>query len=199
MTTHHLLPNLQPYTILLASQSPRRQQLLSEMGITFTPKVKEGVDEDYPAEIPAVEVPEFLALKKADAYFDELLDQKTIVITADTIVTIDNQVLGKPANRDEAMAMLRQLSGREHQVITGVVIRSLFKVICFSEVTRVWFKDLSDSELSFYVDQYGPFDKAGAYGIQEWIGLIGIDKIEGSYHNVVGLPVQRLYKELRQF
>jgi len=199
MTTHHLLPNLQPYTILLASQSPRRQQLLSEMGITFTAKVKEGVDEDYPAEIPAVEVPEFLALKKADAYFDDLLDQKTIVITADTIVTIDNQVLGKPANRDEAMAMLRQLSGREHQVITGVVIRSLFKVICFSEVTRVWFKDLSDSELSFYVDQYGPFDKAGAYGIQEWIGLVGIDKIEGSYHNVVGLPVQRLYKELRQF
>jgi len=199
MTTHHLLPNLQPYTILLASQSPRRQQLLREMGITFTAKVKEGVDEDYPAEIPAVEVPEFLALKKADAYFDDLLDQKTIVITADTIVTIDNQVLGKPANRDEAMAMLRQLSGREHQVITGVVIRSLFKVICFSEVTRVWFKYLSDSELSFYVDQYGPFDKAGAYGIQEWIGLVGIDKIEGSYHNVVGLPVQRLYKELRQF
>lgn len=199
MTTHHLLPNLQPYTILLASQSPRRQQLLSEMGITFTAKVKEGVDEDYPAEIPAVEVPEFLALKKADAYFDDLLDQKTIVITADTIVTIDNQVLGKPANRDEAMAMLRQLSGREHQVITGVVIRSLFKVICFSEVTRVWFKELSNNELSFYVDQYGPFDKAGAYGIQEWIGLVGIDKIEGSYHNVVGLPVQRLYKELRQF
>lgn len=199
MTTHHLLPNLQPYTILLASQSPRRQQLLSEMGITFTAKIKEGVDEDYPAEIPAVEVPEFLALKKADAYFDDLLDQKTIVITADTIVTIDNQVLGKPANRDEAMAMLRQLSGREHQVITGVVIRSLFKVICFSEVTRVWFKELSDNELSFYVDQYGPFDKAGAYGIQEWIGLVGIDKIEGSYHNVVGLPVQRLYKELRQF
>ena len=95
--------------------------------------------------------------------------------------------------------MLRQLSGREHQVITGVVIRSLFKVICFSEVTRVWFKELSDNELSFYVDQYGPFDKAGAYGIQEWIGLVGIDKIEGSYHNVVGLPVQRLYKELRQF
>jgi septum formation protein len=199
MTTHNLLPNLQPYTILLASQSPRRQQLLSEMGLVYTSKVKENVDESYPVEMPADEVPEFLALKKADAYFDDLLDMKTIVITADTIVTIDNEVLGKPGNRDDAFAMLRKLSGREHQVITGVAIRSLFKVVCFSETTRVWFKALTDEEIEHYVDQYEPFDKAGAYGIQEWIGLIGIDKIEGSYHNVVGLPVQRLYKELRGF
>lgn len=194
-----MLDNLSEYNVLLASNSPRRQELLMNMGVNFTVVAKQGIDESFPQDLKTKDVPEFLAKKKAAAYADELLDGKSILITADTVVLLDKQILGKPKDAMAARDMLRQLQGRDHRVVTGVAITSRDKQVSFSVKTRVIMRELSHEIIDYYVDKYRPFDKAGAYGIQEWIGLVGIDHIEGSYHNVMGLPTQRLFSELSNF
>ncbi|TKG88488.1 septum formation protein Maf [Puteibacter caeruleilacunae] len=191
------LKHLNDYTIVLASKSPRRQQLLKDLGIEFSILTYE-VDESYPESLPSIEVAEYLAKKKLDPFFP-IKDDNAIIITSDTTVCIEDEVLGKPADEADAYRMLRKLSGKMHQVITGVAIASKDKSISFSSTTNVHFKELTDDEILHYIANYKPFDKAGAYGIQEWIGYIGIDIIEGSYFNVMGLPVQRLYEELNTF
>jgi septum formation protein len=188
--------NLKDYQIILASQSPRRHQMLKELGLDFEIRTKE-VEEIYPEDLEAEKVPVYLAELKAAA-FEADLKEKDLVITADTIVCVDDWILGKPKGRAEAVKMLKALSGRSHRVISGVCLTSQEKKVSFATTTHVHFKKLSDSEIDFYIDNYKPFDKAGAYGIQEWIGFIGIDGIEGSYFNVVGLPIQRLYLELKK-
>lgn len=180
--------------ILLASGSPRRKQLLSELGLQFETFVPDVI-EDYSQELKGASIPEYLSQLKAAAISDALLADK-IAIAADTIVWIDNQALNKPATREEAMGMLKLLSGRTHHVYTGVTIRSQEINRTFSDKTSVSFRALSKEEITFYVDHYAPYDKAGAYGAQDWIGLTGIDKIEGCYFNVMGLPVRKVYSEL---
>lgn len=179
--------------ILLASNSPRRKELLAGLGLAFKVRVKE-VQEDFPEHMRREEVAEFLASHKADAYAADLGDE--ILITADTIVCLGERILNKPADFSEAQDMLRALSGTHHEVITGVCLLTSTSKTVFHDVTKVYFKPLSDEEIDYYIEHYKPFDKAGAYGIQEWIGMIGIEKIEGSYFNVVGLPVQKLYTHL---
>jgi septum formation protein len=191
------LKNLEPYEIILASKSPRRQQLLSESGLKFTVKPMD-VPEKYPDDLKMTEIPMFLSELKAEA-FRPHLQKNQIVITADTIVWIDGQVLGKPNGHDDAVRMLSLLAGKKHEVITGVCLLSPEKKISFHSVTGVWFKPLSDEEIHYYIDHYRPYDKAGAYGIQEWIGYIGIYRIEGSFFNVMGLPVQSVYEHLKKF
>jgi septum formation protein len=181
--------------ILLASNSPRRKQLLSDLGLSFEVRVKE-VNEDFPVHLQREQVAEFLASHKADAYAADLLNE--VLITADTIVCLGERILNKPADAAEAYSMLRALSGTHHEVITGVCLLTQESKTVFHDVTKVYFKELSDDEIHYYIKHYQPFDKAGAYGIQEWIGKIGIEKIEGSYFNVVGLPVQKLYTYLRE-
>lgn len=179
--------------IILASNSPRRRQLLGGLGLAFEVKVLKGVDESYPSGIPATQVAEYIAAEKASAYDvgdDELL------ITADTIVVVGNQILGKPKDAAEAVRMLRLISGCTHQVVTGVCMLTQEKQRRFSVCTDVTFRKLSDTEIDYYVSRYKPYDKAGAYGIQEWIGFVGVTAINGSYYNVMGLPVQRVYDEL---
>lgn len=183
--------------LILASKSPRRQQLLKDAGFDFSVKTKD-VAEDFPSTLPASEVAKYLAEKKANAFTDEI-EPDEIVITADTVVIINNQILAKPADKREAFDMIKSLSGTHHEVITGVCLKGKSKQQTFDDITRVYFKNLSDDEINYYIDNYKPFDKAGAYGIQEWIGMIGITKIEGSYFNVVGLPVQKLYQQLLDF
>lgn len=185
--------------LILASQSPRRQELLKHLDVPFEVLVKPDVDELYPKEISNDEVPEFLARLKAKAYAEELKSDEIIVITADTIVVCDGQILGKPSDTPDAFRMLQTLSNNTHEVITGVALTSSDKQHCFSVSTKVFFKALTDDEINHYITNYKPFDKAGAYGIQEWIGMVGIERIEGSYFNVVGLPVQKLYQELQNF
>lgn len=187
------------HKIILASQSPRRNELLSQLQLAFEVVLKEEVDEVFPDDMEALKVPVYLAQQKAVPYHEDLKKEPTIVITADTIVLCDEQILGKPADRKEAVKMLQMLSGKEHEVITGVALTSADKQKTFTVSTKVFFKQLSIQEIDFYIDNYQPFDKAGAYGIQEWIGMIGIERIEGSYFNVVGLPVQKLYTELNEF
>ncbi|MBC8109758.1 MAG: septum formation protein Maf [Verrucomicrobia bacterium] len=182
--------------IILASGSPRRRQLLTELGFDFVVKTK-NTDESFPETMPVQEVPLFLAEKKANAFASEISDE--ILIAADTVVIIDNKILNKPAHKAEAFAMLHLLSGRKHEVITGVCLLSATKKVLFSDLAEVFFRDLSDSEVEFYVEKYQPFDKAGAYGAQEWMGMVGIEKIIGSYFNVMGLPVHKLYQELMRF
>lgn len=184
--------------IILASKSPRRQELLKELNIDFEIRVIEGIEEDFPNDISKKNIPIFLAEQKADFYLSSIKSNE-IVITADTIVLIDDIVLNKPENFDEAKTMLQLLSGKEHSVITGVCLLSNIKRKSFAAETKVSFKILTDDEIEFYINTFKPFDKAGAYGIQEWIGFIGITKISGSYFNVVGLPVQQLYIELGKF
>lgn len=184
--------------IILASGSPRRKFLLEQTGLSFT-VLKGEVSEDYPEGMAPEEVAVYLSEKKADHFEGELKDRETLLITADTLVLIDGRILGKPVDHDDAVAMLGALSGRMHTVITAVTLRSLQKSRTFTSTTKVFFKPLSRAEITFYLDHYKPFDKAGAYGIQEWIGYIGIERIEGSYFNVMGLPVQRLYQELENF
>ncbi|MEO6522302.1 MAG: Maf family nucleotide pyrophosphatase [Mucilaginibacter sp.] len=179
--------------VILASKSPRRQELLSLMNINFRVVLKD-VDESYPEGLSPQEIALHIAEKKCRA-FDELIEDE-IVITADTIVSIDNQILGKPESPEHAVAMLQTLSGRKHQVITGVCILYKQQYNLFYDVSDVLFRVLSDEEITFYVDKYSPLDKAGSYGIQEWIGLTGIVKIDGSYTNVVGLPTEKLYQAL---
>jgi len=193
-----VLENLKGKRILLASKSPRRHYLLKELGIEFEPVDNFQDDEFYPEEMPIEEIPVFLAKKKADN-FNDLLNDNCVLITADTIVCCNNSVLNKPDSYDEAYQMLNDLSDNKHTVITGVCLRSAEKEITFIATTDVYFTKLSDSEIDYYLGKFKPFDKAGAYGIQEWIGYIGVEKINGSYYNVMGLPVQKVYKELKKF
>ena len=186
------------YEILLASGSPRRSLLLKELGIPFR-VVKTGhIDEQYPAELDGGEIAQYLAEHKSDAYKDQLTE-KQILLTADTIVWHQQTELGKPADQEEAISMIRDLSNNTHQVFTGVCLRSFEKRNSFFAVTDVTFSGLTEDEIRSYVTKYKPFDKAGAYGIQEWIGYIAVEKIVGSYFNVMGLPVQRVYNELKAF
>jgi septum formation protein len=193
-----ILENLTGKKIILASQSPRRQELLKGIGLEFEILVKDNIDEDFDPQMPFNQVAQFLAEKKAQAYND-IIDSSTIVITADTIVCTDSAILNKPANEKEASLMLNQLSGKKHKVITGVSIRSQTKSKSFSAESIVYFTKLEPKEIDYYITNYSPFDKAGAYGIQEWIGYIGIDRIEGSFFNVMGLPIQMVYNELKSF
>ena len=189
--------NFSEYNIVLASGSPRRKQMLEELGLSFTVRTKD-TDESYPDSVKNEDVAEYLAVKKADAFTGEIAENE-LVITADTIVLVDDTILGKPKDKDEAVSMLKKLSDKAHSVITGVCLMSKYNTESFSATTKVFFKELTDEEIDYYIDKYEPFDKAGAYGIQEWIGLVGVENIEGSYFNVVGLPIQRLYTELVRF
>ena len=179
--------------IVLSSNSPRRKELLSGLGLDFRVHVIGGIDESYPHDLPASDVPQYIAKKKAAAY--DIADDE-IVITADTLVIVGNEILGKPHDANDARRMLHTISGRKHQVTTGVCITSKDRQSAFSVTTDVAFRTLTDEEIDFYVANYKPLDKAGAYGIQEWIGYIGVESIHGSYFNVMGLPVQRIYSEL---
>ncbi len=183
--------------IILGSKSPRRKELLEGLGINFSIRTKD-TDESYPESLPSSQVPLFIANNKALALIENLSENE-IVICADTVVIIDNSILGKPENYLEAVSMLEKLSGKTHEVITGVVIASLLKQKSFSTKTKVTFKILSKEEIEYYVTNYKPFDKAGAYGIQEWIGYIGVTSIKGSYFNVVGLPIHEVYHHLVDF
>ncbi len=182
--------------IILASQSPRRQEILRGAGIDFTIRVVD-FDETYTADIPVREVAVFLAEKKAKHF--PHLSKEEILITADTTVVINDTILGKPANEEEATLMLRTLSGKTHEVITGVVIKDPNRVVSFSDTTRVSFRELTDTDIAYYLDNYKPFDKAGGYGVQEWIGMIGISWIDGSFYNVMGLPIHKVYETLIRF
>lgn len=192
------IPNIEKYKIILASQSPRRHYLMKEIGLEFEIKLKEFVDESYPEELKREEIPLFIAQKKASV-FDGDLAEGEIVITADTIVWLDDKVLQKPIDKDDAVRILKDLSGKCHQVYTGVCIKNSNKEFAFTACTDVYFKKLTLAEIEYYVENYQPMDKAGAYGIQEWIGYIGVEQINGSFFNVMGLPIQKLYTELDDF
>ncbi|HEY9551484.1 MAG TPA: Maf-like protein [Prevotella sp.] len=183
------------YKIILSSNSPRRKELLAGLDIPFTVRVVDGIDESYPHNLPAEQIPVYISKAKAAAY---CIAPDELVITADTVVVLGKTVLGKPKDREEARHMLHLLSGNTHQVITGVCLTTAEKQRAFSVVTDVTFKTLSNEEIDYYIDHYQPYDKAGAYGIQEWIGYVGVTALKGSYFNVMGLPVQRIYHELQQ-
>lgn len=182
------------YKVILSSNSPRRKELFAGLGIDFEVRVISGIDESYPSDIPLKDVPQYIAKEKAAAY-DIATDE--LVVTADTVVIVDNEILGKPVDEDEARKMLRKLSGRSHEVITGVCLTTCELQRSFAVTSEVTFKKLSEEEIEYYVKNYHPLDKAGAYGIQEWIGYIGVTSLYGSYFNVMGMPVQRIYEELR--
>lgn len=190
-------PKLKEITLILASKSPRRQQLLKDIGVDFEIRLKE-VEEVYPPELKGKEVALFLSELKAKAFKSDLKANE-ILLTSDTIVCLDEKILGKPTDKQNAVAMLYELSGKKHEVITAVTLTSVSKQHSFAVSTDVYFKQLSASEISYYVENYQPYDKAGSYGIQEWIGYIGIEKIVGSYFNVMGLPVKEVYEELIKF
>lgn len=187
-----------PYKIILASNSPRRRELLTGLGLDFTVKVISGIDESWPHTLKGEDIPLYISREKAAPY-RQTIAQDELVITADTIVYVDGEVLGKPHDEADAKRMLRMISGRWHEVITGVTLMTAEREHSFAVTTKVKFCNLSDSEIDYYIKNYAPMDKAGAYGIQEWIGYVGVEAIEGSYFNVVGLPVQRLYRELLNF
>ncbi len=184
--------------LLLASNSPRRKELLKGLGVNFEVVALPDIDESFPDELHQDEVALFVARKKAEAY-GAMLTEDTILITADTIVCYEDEIFGKPESSEDAFQMLKRLSGRAHKVITGVVLTNPTKQVAFSVSTDVEFDNLTDEEINYYIHTFQPADKAGAYGIQEWIGYVGIKSIKGSYFNVVGLPIQRLYKELSLF
>lgn len=190
--------NLKDYNILLASKSPRRRELLQQLRLPFSVVSLGGIDETYPETLPAKEIPQYLSNLKADAFIKNV-NGNELIITADTLVISGDAVLGKPKGHDEAVKMLRHLSGRTHSVITGVTIATLEKRVSFSVETKVKFAEVSDADIEYYVENFMPYDKAGAYGIQEWIGCVAVEAINGSYYNVMGLPVHRLYKELQAF
>lgn len=189
---------LKPYRLLLASQSPRRRELMTGCGLPYELAPKYDCEEVYPADLPAEEVPLYLSQLKSRAY-PEPLANGDILLTADTVVVLDGEVLGKPHGREEAVGMLRRLSGRRHTVVSGVTLRNAERMHTFEARTSVWFRTLSDEEIEYYIDTYRPFDKAGSYGIQEWIGYAAIERIEGSFYNVMGLPIQKVYVELDKF
>ena len=192
------IEELKEYDLILASRSPRRRQLLADCGLEVSLAGDYEVVEEYPRDLPVDEVAAFLSRLKSEAY-PEPLGGKDILITADTVVIAAGRILGKPAGRETALDMLRSLSGRSHSVITGVTLRNGSRSRTFDSRTKVFFKQLSDEEIDYYVDRYRPYDKAGAYGIQEWIGYVAIERIEGSFYNVMGLPVQKLLTELEVF
>ena len=189
--------DLKGYKLVLASQSPRRRELLKGLDLEFT-TCSVDADESFPAELKGADAVQYICKAKADAYRPQLNDN-TIAITADTVVILDDKIIGKPKSYEEAFSMIRSLSGRVHEVITAVCIFSREKESCFYSSTEVHFSEITDEEIKYYIDKYKPFDKAGAYGIQEWIGYIGIDKIEGSYFTIMGLPVHLVYQELVKF
>lgn len=193
-----LLDDLKRYNVILASNSPRRRELLADLGIDFQVKTLKGVDESYPHDLPVLEIAEYISRKKAHAYKSQMSADQ-LIITADTVVILGDEVLGKPADAADARRMLRELSGKTHKVVTGVTIATTCNIKSFSAVTDVEFAPLSDEDINYYVDHYRPLDKAGAYGIQEWIGCMGVRHISGSFYNVMGLPLHRLYSELNQF
>lgn len=193
-----MLNNLKDYKILLASKSPRRRELLQMLRIPFKVISLGGIDESFPETVPPVEVPQFVSDKKADAYNDLIKDDE-LIITADTMVICEDRILGKPKDVEDAISMLRFLSGKTHQVATGVTISTKDRRTSFTTITDVSFANISEGEARFYVENFMPLDKAGAYGIQEWIGAIAVSAINGSFYNVMGLPVQRLYQELKLF
>lgn len=192
-----LLERLKQYNVVLASNSPRRRELLADLGIEFTVRTLKGIDESFPPELPVLEIAEYISRKKAHAYQSEM-NPGELIITADTVVILGDEVLGKPTDSDDARRMLRELSGKTHKVVTGVTIVTNDKISSFSAVTDVEFAQLSDEDINYYVDNYQPLDKAGAYGIQEWIGCMGVRHINGSFYNVMGLPLHRLYTELER-
>ena len=192
-----MLDNLKKYNIVLASNSPRRKELMSGLGVDYVVKTLPDVDESYPDTLQGREIPAYISREKADAY-KSLIQPDELLITADTIVWLNGEVLGKPKGREGAIDMLRKLSGTSHQVITGVCLTTSDWQKSFTAVTDVTFATLTEEEIIYYVDKYTPMDKAGAYGVQEWIGFIGVESISGSYFNVMGLPIQRLYQELKR-
>lgn len=185
------------YKIILASNSPRRRELLAGLDIPFQVKVLPGVSESYPEDLPVDQIPEYIAQEKAAAY-QGMIGEDELVLTADTVVILKNEVLGKPKGLREASEMLHRLSGKTHRVVTGVCLTTQTEQRHFSVTTEVTFRELTDIEISYCVDRYKPLDKAGAYGVQEWIGYIGVTGLKGSYYNVMGLPVQRIYQELKE-
>jgi septum formation protein len=192
------LKGLANYNIILASNSPRRQELLRGLDIRFEVRIPQNVDESYPDYLKGEEIPMYIAEKKANS-FENKIGHNDILITADTIVLIDGIIFGKPESKEDAEKMLRCLSGKTHQVITGVCITTMDKQKLFSVTTDVSFSKLSNEEIDYYLDIYRPYDKAGAYGVQEWIGYVAVEKINGSFYNVMGLPVHRLYRELMEY
>ena len=193
-----MLPNIEKYRVILASNSPRRRELLAGLGFPYEVRVLSGIDESYPPSLPVAETALYIAGKKAEAY-RATMSPDELIITADTVVIVGDTILGKPADDADACRMLRLLSGKTHQVTTGVCLLTSTREARFSVTTDVTFKPLSDEEINYYVTHYHPLDKAGAYGIQEWIGYIGVCGLHGSYYNVMGLPVQRIYQELLSF
>jgi len=192
-----LSDKLSAYHIILASKSPRRHELLRGLGLNFEIRTKD-VDESFPKILSREEIPEFLAKKKADAFADDLGDMD-ILVTSDTVVCLGDKIFNKPADRKEAIAMLSELSGKRHEVITGVCLTSPTNQVIFHDTARVFFGELELDEIGAYVDEHKPYDKAGSYGIQEWIGYVGIEKIEGSFYTVMGFPTRKFYEELKKF
>ncbi|OYP61524.1 Maf-like protein [Prevotella sp. P3-122] len=184
------------YNIILASNSPRRRELLAGLDVDYEVRVLKDIDETYPDSLPVAEIPTYISREKAAAY---TIADNELLLTADTVVVLGNEVMGKPVDDADAKRMLRELSGKTHQVITGVCLTTTKKQHSFSVTTDVTFKELTDDEIDYYVSNYHPLDKAGAYGIQEWIGYIGVTSLQGSYFNVMGLPVQRIYEALADF
>lgn len=193
----NMLDNLKKYKVVLASNSPRRKELLSGLGIDYEVKTLPDIDESFPKGLTEVETATYIARAKADVYRN-IMQPDELIITADTIVWLDGEVMGKPLDGEDARRMLRALSGKTHQVITGVCLTTIDSQKAFATVTDVTFCHLSEEEIDYYVERYRPMDKAGSYGIQEWIGFVGVESISGSYFNVMGLPIQRLYTELKK-
>ncbi|MDC9721307.1 MAG: Maf family nucleotide pyrophosphatase [Urechidicola sp.] len=191
-----LKEKLKQYNIILASGSPRRQQFLKDLNLDFTIQLKED-EEIYPPQLIGLEITDYLAELKSSAFTD--LNKNDILITSDTIVWMNNKAIGKPKDKDEAFAIFKELSGQKHQVFTSICLKTTANTKIINDTTDVYFKALSDDEINYYLDNFQPYDKAGGYGIQDWIGLIGVEKIEGSYFNVMGLPVHKLYAELLKF
>ena len=189
-----MLDNLEKYKVILASGSPRRRELMAGLGVNYEVRILPDVDESYPDTLQGEEIPLYIAKEKADAYIP-MMQPDELIITADTIVWLDGKVLGKPRDREDALQMLRTMSGRTHKVFTGVCITTTDWQRSFTAQTEVRFATLSEDEIIYYVDNFKPMDKAGAYGVQEWIGFIGVENISGSYYNIMGLPVQKLYRE----
>lgn len=190
-----MLDNLEKYKVILASGSPRRRELMAGLGVNYEVRILPDVDESYPDTLQGEEISLYIAKEKADAYIP-MMQPDELIITADTIVWLDGKVLGKPRDREDALQMLRTMSGRTHEVFTGVCITTTDWQRSFTAQTEVRFATLSEDEIIYYVDNFKPMDKAGAYGVQEWIGFIGVENISGSYYNIMGLPVQKLYREL---
>ena len=190
-----MLDNLEKYKVILASGSPRRRELMAGLGVNYEVRILPDVDESYSDTLQGEEIPLYIAKEKADAYIP-MMQPDELIITADTIVWLDGKVLGKPRDREDALQMLRTMSGRTHEVFTGVCITTTDWQRSFTAQTEVRFATLSEDEIIYYVDNFKPMDKAGAYGVQEWIGFIGVENISGSYYNIMGLPVQKLYREL---